>query len=841
MNKLYTVIGYTSKKMKEIKSDKTPFELICSYKPGTIDIDDMFTKEMIQPYKSQIPYFLAGQLKNSIRNNKNLIEKQLVVLDYDNIKMMYTVFLNTVKEKLSGISFMLYPTISNYTPGNGLRFRLVIDTDRSYTEKENKRLIQNVIDHIGVPCDAASQTYSQLMGLPILNQLSSPGLITIQQETPLKVDDFLFEPIKKRVVETQVFIPGDLTHDQAVKMVQSYTDRVGSKLYDRSYYLNPYLNVKFAYEQGEIDLNTVEECLTILALDNADWATNNIDHFKRDTAPVTNGTPFANFFGWAIQPRTYDNFIGEKASFENIKRIKKEMLEIYATSEETDRATYQAYVDEIRAYKPENQKELFMILETEGILKRQFIKDVKELNNGELIVKRPRIKPRSIANILKVHCKFYRLIVQSDEDSYPFIVYDMKTGLYKQSFDFLKRLILKIDYEKLEHECKQVKHFLSTECQKVKKTTDGNLIVCKNGVFNRTTRELESFSPKYVFLTGINTNYIKNASEPVYQDGWNVEKWIKQLANGNEIKEKNFWRCIFHANNPNIEHRKSVFFYSEEGRTGKGTFKDLIVNMVGEQNHANANLKRFSTKWVNAEIYGKTFVSGDENDDVKFLDGENFKTAVTNDYSSIEQKGERTFTDRLSVFIIQLMNEKPNFNKFNSAEKNRLLLVEFKNQSYIGKFNNPNVKERYVKDEKLHEYILYKVLNMDQVDFEDTEESNELIFQMELKRKPVKRYWLDYKDKFSSKRVPISFLYDHGFMSYMKAEGVKDSYVMAPNTFIEELKKELGTEWEYTSRKKPGNYFKYEDFSIFEDIEAHEFYWRDDDKKKNQRLIERKE
>ena len=832
--------------MEKIESEKTPFQQIWEYVPERVPIDESFikdswkeTKAAIAPFKKGILYCLAGILKDNLRNNKNLLHKDGVLLDYDDIQISYEEFKKWIEEKLPGVQFILYPTISNNIGQMGLRFRLFIATDRMYTQEEGTLIISNVIDYIGLPCDSHSKTWSQLMGLPVLNKLSPEDLITRHEGEPLKLDEWLFEPEPKKPDFKPVAFTGELTHEKAVEMVQGYVDRVGDKLLDRKYYLNPYMNIRYAYQQGEIDLGTVEECLRTLALDNDDWAADNIAHFYRDKGKVENGTSFTSFFGWVINDPNED-FADSKSRFELIKQMKKDLLEIYSTAEEMDQATYKECLEIIRKYVPRNQFELFTILEIEGILKRQYIKEVKEVK-GEVIVKRHRLKARAIANILKVHCKFYRLIVQSEQDSYPFIMYDMETGLYKQSFDFLKRLILKIDYEKLEHECKQVRHFLSTECKKIGKTKDENLIVCKNGVFNRSTRKLEPFSPNFVFLTGINTNYVENAPEPIYDDGWSLEKWIQQLSGGDRTKELNFWRCIFHANNPNIEHGKSVFFYSEEGRTGKGTFKDLIVNMVGEQNHASANLKRFDTRWVNAELYGKTFVSGDENDDVKFLDGENFKTAVSNDYSSIEQKGEKTFTDKLDVFILQLMNEKPNFNKFNSAEKRRILLVEFNTGAYTEERNNPNVKNKYVKDQKLHEYILFKVLNMDHVAFEDTEESNDLIFQMELKRKPVKRYWLDYKDRFVSLRIPISFLYNHGFVSYMKAEGVKDTYVMALNTFIEELKKEIGDEWEYTSRKKPGDYFKFEDITLFEDIEPWGFVWGKEDKNRNQRLIERKE
>ena len=92
-------------------------------------------------------------------------------------------------------------------------------------------------------------------------------------------------------------------------MVEAYVENVGEKLLDRAYYLNPYMNIKYAFETGEIDFDTVQDCLTLLALGNSDWATHNIEHFKHDTSPVKNGTPFLDFFGWAYSD-PYEEFEG---------------------------------------------------------------------------------------------------------------------------------------------------------------------------------------------------------------------------------------------------------------------------------------------------------------------------------------------------------------------------------------------------------------------------------------------------------------------------------------------------------------------------------------------------
>lgn len=204
---LYISQGYTTHQMEPEENNKTPFQKLIEFEPPKVkQINEKTDLKTINNFKSkQMGYFLAGQLKNNIRKDENLLEKELIVLDYDNLgKMFYTKFVDTIKEELKGIRFYLYPTIKNNLPNYGLRYRLVIDTDRPYTKNENNWLIQNVIDCIGLPCDPKSKTYSQCMGLPYLNACSSEKLIVKQDGEPLKVDNFLYKP-ERQSAETPPF------------------------------------------------------------------------------------------------------------------------------------------------------------------------------------------------------------------------------------------------------------------------------------------------------------------------------------------------------------------------------------------------------------------------------------------------------------------------------------------------------------------------------------------------------------------------------------------------------------------------------------------------------------
>lgn len=143
-----------------------PFDYIARFKPLTVPrgMD-------IEEYKrTQAPYCISGKVTsdgNGIykRNNTSLIYRDLIFLDYDDIKETVERFIETVSNALFGYSYILYPTIK-HTPEKP-RFRLVVKPSHKMKESTYKRAVAEIAEKIGLPYDTASLTWSQLQGLPV--------------------------------------------------------------------------------------------------------------------------------------------------------------------------------------------------------------------------------------------------------------------------------------------------------------------------------------------------------------------------------------------------------------------------------------------------------------------------------------------------------------------------------------------------------------------------------------------------------------------------------------------------------------------------------------------------
>lgn len=752
VSSLYTVTGYTKKKMKKIQSEKSPFELLFDYQPAEIAIDETYTKETIKPFKNQIDYFLAGNLKNATRNNENLLEKQLVVLDYDGINMLYTAFLATIQEKLKGLSFILYPTISNYVPGLGLRFRLVIDTDRAYTENENKRLLQNVINMIEIPCDAASQTYSQLMGLPVLNQLSTHGLITKQKGEPLKVDDYLFEPVQKRSYSIPTIMEGDLTHENAVAMVQAYVDRVGEKLLNREYYLNPYMNIKYAYEQRELELVTVEECLTILALGNDDWATNNIEHFKRDTAPVTNGTPFTQFFGWAVSnpQNDFDDF-------------------------------------EI------NDSQQIMLSGNDlkfSLIKRR--KDELERARVEWEMAGAKGKPPSLLSTLQcalILQEYIEFCLFDAEENTRLAMYQPKEGTWTQNETQLRRVIGWLEPKHNSQKASEVIYHIWKDAKIKPKTVSRHLVPVKNGVFNLNTKQLEPFSPQYVFTSKIATDYIENPLLPKI-DGWDIEAWLKEVSCGDEQITALLWEVISDAINGNYSRKKSIWLIGS-GSNGKGTYQQLLYNLIGIENIATLKINQFGERFKLALLVEKVAVIGDDvGAGIYIDDSSEFNSVVTNETVLIEIKNKMPYAVKLYVTVIQSTNEMPKIRNKTKGTYRRLLIVPF-NASFEGTGDDWKIKDDYIHRPEVLQYVLHKAVNMDFEKFTVPDVSKKLLEDYKQENDPLVDFKENVFDQLGVNKIPFYIVYSC-YKSFCQENNFKQ---LSKIKFSKQFLSLLGVSW----------------------------------------------
>ena len=178
------------------KLSAEPFEFIKEFPalevPEEMDIEEY--------KKTKAPYCISGKVKKDKkgtyrRNDSNLIYRDLIFLDYDNITITSEEFKATVERAIGDYSYIIYPTIKHTEEKP--RFRLVVKPSEPMNKETYKSVVAEIAEKIGLIYDTASLTWSQLQGLPVTVGKSDDYVKTIHEGEDYPVPKYEATTIKK--------------------------------------------------------------------------------------------------------------------------------------------------------------------------------------------------------------------------------------------------------------------------------------------------------------------------------------------------------------------------------------------------------------------------------------------------------------------------------------------------------------------------------------------------------------------------------------------------------------------------------------------------------------------
>lgn len=178
------------------KLSAEPFEFIKEFPalevPEEMDIEEY--------KKTKAPYCISGKVKKDKkgtyrRNDTNLIYRDLIFLDYDNITLSSEEFKATVERAIGDYSYIIYPTIKHTEEKP--RFRLVVKPSEPMNKETYKSVVTEIAEKIGLMYDTASLTWSQLQGLPVTVGKSDDYVKTVHRGKDYPVPKYEASTIKK--------------------------------------------------------------------------------------------------------------------------------------------------------------------------------------------------------------------------------------------------------------------------------------------------------------------------------------------------------------------------------------------------------------------------------------------------------------------------------------------------------------------------------------------------------------------------------------------------------------------------------------------------------------------
>ncbi|WP_051912607.1 DNA primase family protein [Carnobacterium funditum] len=442
---------------------------------------------------------------------------------------------------------------------------------------------------------------------------------------------------------------------------------------------------------------------------------------------------------------------------------------------------------------PEDLKNLLIDLGDKGRESKEYT--VGKGENAE--TKYPRLMPLEVAYVLN---DIFFFCLFNMEEGTRLAIYMRFEGIYTQNETMIKRYISYVEPTFTERQAEDVIYKIANISEVKEKTNSRYLIPVNNGVFNLETKKLEKFTSDYVFTSKIATDYNDKATLPIFE-GWNVEQWLKDLSNGEEDLNTLLWQVISSAMNGNFSRKKSIWLYGE-GNTGKGTFQELITNMVGRNNIATLKVNQFSERFALPLLEGKTCVIGDDVPAHVYIDdSSNFNSTVTGDPVRIEQKNKAAYSTVFNMTVIQSTNGLPRVHNTTEGTYKRFLIVQFK-QAFKGEGDNWSIKNDYIKRKDVLEYVLQKAINIDFEKFILPASSEQLMNQYKIDNDPIRDFKVSVFDQFTSTRIPLYLLYQY-YLDFCEENKYK---YMTSRNFINSLERVLDTDWE-KKKSKVGNFF----------------------------------
>jgi putative DNA primase/helicase len=287
-----------------------------------------------------------------------------------------------------------------------------------------------------------------------------------------------------------------------------------------------------------------------------------------------------------------------------------------------------------------------------------------------------------------------------------------------------------------------------------------------NGVFDYATEELLPFSPDLVLTAKVRTKWAPGAPLPIITepDGstWDIESGVLEMFGGNEELANAWWHVVGASVRPNVRWDQAVYFFDEDGESGKGTTVELMRGLHGDDSCSSLPIADFaaSRRFRLAELEGKTLNACDENAVGDFNDDlAAFKAVITGDVINFERKMEQPYSARSNVFMVQCLNGHTKSKDTSRSARRRQYFLPFLT-SFTGRANKA-IKADYVRRPEVLEYVLHKVLTMpDFYVLPPTEAGEKVAAEARLVNDPVVQFWAEFADEFVWDLLPSDFLYD---------------------------------------------------------------------------------
>ena len=235
-------------------------------------------------------------------------------------------------------------------------------------------------------------------------------------------------------------------------------------------------------------------------------------------------------------------------------------------------------------------------------------------------------------------------------------------GVYKEGLAKIEKCILDID--------RNIKKNIRTEILDYLRIMEGvevayidtNLINFKNGIYHIDTNTLEPHNTDIFTICQINAEYLTDEELDKLKEnsgGKYIDKFLEDVCCGHQDRIDTLFEFTGYSMTYSVKLQKCLFLLGETADNGKSTYLELTETLFGEKNCCSISISEFGERFFGAELQDKLLNTVHEVENIQLKDLKNFKTVITGNELSVEQKYKDRYKLKPFTHHIFAMNSLP--------------------------------------------------------------------------------------------------------------------------------------------------------------------------------------
>ena len=328
--------------------------------------------------------------------------------------------------------------------------------------------------------------------------------------------------------------------------------------------------------------------------------------------------------------------------------------------------------------------------------------------------------------------------IRTDSESEPALYVYNDSGLHAGTYRYcdsrddtgeFHNIVRRWNYTASFRYRREVFLYLAGEAPTLDETQDDEWVPVENGAFNVRTQEFisnmdDEYREKFVFLKKNHTAYNPNAcvspiiTDPDTGDTYDIDTVIESYFGKGSPMTQLLWELFYSLVRYKKNYRVAHFFCNVDngtnaGSNGKSTLLSLMRGLIGSGNYCSIKPTDMGKDFALGNLPDTTAILVDEISVTEPIDSiDILKTLATRDASvTTQRKFHDPRTGRWDGNMVFCCNGFPKITEKTGAAERRFYFWNF-TKRFTGASDKNFIQDVLVKDERVLEYVLYKILHM---------------------------------------------------------------------------------------------------------------------------------